>query len=433
MLEKSSGRKKMNLLRRVSIRILRERRKTIILAAAFFVISMLLLSGGAFVSGAREALKELREQFYVCMTVEQTIEGNSSNRIISPEMVEEVVAATKPDGFTGTNVCYLSMENIALIPGRFTMEKKEEATIARLISCRDSRLEREFTKEGFEIIEGRHLTGDDMGKAIISGKLAEWNGLGVGDTLRGVVTDNSLLAAKQGIGTEYEYEIVGLFAISEDSREPSSNRAECETHVNWIFIDEASGFEILENIRCNPRQYVNGLTLWSADPAKLPQMEAQLEALPGYDWEQYYVHTNSAEYDLAAKPMLRMERILFAFLLVVSVISALILGILLTMWNQERTREVAILLSIGCSKGNILLQLFIENLVLFITGFVVAIPVVIIMTVLLKRFIGYGQTGGLLWEYMAIGALECVLVLFVTLGSSISILRKKPKELLTVQ
>lgn len=433
MLGKSGEVKKINLLRRVSIRIRRERRKTITLVVVFFAISLLLLTGGVFVSGARVALKELREQFYVCMTVEQTLEGNADNMTISPKMVEEVVEATKPDSFTGTNVCYLSMENISLIPGRFTLEKKEEARIARLISCRDSRLEREFTKDGFEVIEGRHLNGKDVKKAIISKDLAEWNGLSVGDTLRGIVTDNSLIAAKQGIGTAYEYKIVGLFTVTGDMREASSARAECETHVNWIFIDEASGFEILENIRNKSRQYVNGLTLWTADPARLPQMEEALVALPGYDWEKYYIHTNSAEYNLAAQPMLRMERILVVFLLMVSIMAVLILGILLTMWNQERTHEIAILLSIGCSKRDILLQLFAENIVLFGVGYVAAIPTVVLITVFLERFVGYVQTGFLIQACLVVGAVECMLVLLVTLGSFLSILRKPPKELLVIQ
>lgn len=63
----------MKLMRRVSIRLKREQKKAMILAAAFWAISLLILSGTAFSSGVNAQLKELREQFFACLTIERTL------------------------------------------------------------------------------------------------------------------------------------------------------------------------------------------------------------------------------------------------------------------------------------------------------------------------------------------------------------------------
>lgn len=178
-------------------------------------------------------------------------------------------------------------------------------------------------REPFRLTEGRHLTAEDKKKVIISENLAEMNGLSIGDELRGVVTEDRVIGAKQGIGTGYAYEITGIFSIEEAQQGGSANRAECEMYENCMFIDEESGFEILENIRLTERQYLNGLTLWASDPADLYEMQDVVMAVPGYGWDVYFINTNAPEYEKSAEPMIRMEKIMGIFLLVVTGISSL--------------------------------------------------------------------------------------------------------------
>ena len=63
-------------------------------------------------------------------------------------------------------------------------------------------------------------------------------------------------------------------------------------------------------------------------------------------------------------------------LAVVLALGTVILTIILTMWNQERTGEMGIFLSMGFSKGKIMRKLIVENLLIFAGSFLIAVPVV---------------------------------------------------------
>lgn len=396
---------------------------------AFFTISLLILIGTALTEGVNNSLKELREQFFAFLTIERTL---SEESVVSKELAEYVVTETKPEGWTGRNVCYLSMENITLVPGMFTPQGDEAAQIAKIFSCGDTRLAREFSVEDFCLKEGRHLTRADEKKVMVSDTLAQLNGLSLGDKIYGVVTDNIVISAKQGIGTRYEYEIVGIFTM-EESATGSAQRAECEMAENFLFVDEQSGFEILEDTRLKEPQYTSGITLWMSDPAELSNLYHQIVSLPDYNWENFYINTNDVEYEQSAKPMRHMENIVLIFMLVIMVISMAILIVLLTMWNHERIHEMAILLSIGCSKRDIFTQLFLENEILFVIGYVIAMSVVQLLCLGVKGFTTIGEVQLTVSSLTVVGIAGTVLTALVTAASSIKIIRKPPRELLTMQ
>lgn len=422
---------RMTLWRRISIRLNRERKKAVVLAMAFFTLSLLTLTGIVLEEGVNSSLKELREQFFACLTIERTL---SEESVVSTQLAEYVTEEVKPTGWTGKNVFYLSMENIMLVPGLLVSQGDEAAQIAKFISCGDSRFVREFSIENYRIKEGRHLTREDEKKVIVSEALAEYNGLSLGDKVSGIVTDHLLISAKQGIGAAYEYEIVGIFTLEGGEGETgSSQRAECEMVENCLFVDEQSGLEILEDIHLREPQYTNGITLRVSDPAQLSDMYDKIISLPGYHWENFFINTNAAEYEQSAQPMTRMEKIVLVFMLIVVVICVSILIVLLTMWNHERIHEMAILLSIGCSKKDIFLQLFFENEVLFVTGYMVAALAVQLSCQVIKSVSAIGEIQLAAGSFALVGAAGTMLTALVTVASLIKIFRKSPKELLTVQ
>ncbi|NBH13002.1 ABC transporter permease [Lachnospiraceae bacterium] len=420
---------RMSLWRRIEIRIKRERKKAIVLTAAFFTLSLLILIGVVLETSVNNSLKELREQFFACLTIERTLDEES---VVSTKLAEDVVSAVKPKGWTGKNVYYLSMENISLIPGLFAPQGDEDALIAKFISCGDSRFVREFTNENFYLKEGRHLTREDEKKAIISDALAEYNGLSLGDKISSVVTDNLLISAKQGIGTRYEYEIVGIFTLK-DSETDTRQRAECEMLENCLFVDEQSGLQFLEDIRLSERQYTNGITIWVPDPAELPDLYDQMISLPDYNWEDFFINTNAEEYKQSAEPMMRMEQIVLIFMLIIIVISVLILIVLLTMWNHERIHEMAILLSIGCTKTNLFTQLFLENELLFSIGYIIAALAVQFSCHIIKSFTTIGEIRLAINILLLAGVAGTILTGLITAASLIKMFRKPPRELLTIQ
>lgn len=405
----------------------RRRRKTIVLALMFFVLCLLSLFSMMVQRSVETSLLELREQFFGSLTVEPTTD---SEYRVTPEVAKRAVEKLQPGGWTGRSVCYLSMEELYLLPGKFTQDGNPSMHISKIFAGRDSSLAREFTAKEVELIEGRHIQPDDQGKILISEALAELDGLKIGDSITGTVTDAAIIHAQSGIGTEYEFEIVGIFRVLKKAKS-SVVPAESEILENMMFADEDFGFSVTEEIWQMHAYYNMGITLWMKDPAKL---ENAMESLKGSeeepDWDHYLIRTNSVDYDRSAAPLRQMSMLVRIFLILIFAIGALLLTILLSMWNRERIPEIGILLSLGCSKGKVLQQLLVENTVLYLIGFGLAVPLALVGSVLLKAVISIEQGQFSAGGIGLVGVCGFLLCMIVTWISTIWIMRKNPMDIL---
>ena len=119
-------------------------------------------------------------------------------------------------------------------------------------------------------------------------------------------------------------------------------------------------------------------------------------------------------------------------LAVVLALGTVILTIILTMWNQERTREMGIFLSMGFSKGKIMRKLIVENLLIFAGSFLIAVPVVFFGV----RFLGsvLDISGAILkaGNVFVVGVGGFTFCAAVTALSSVKIMRVNPKEILVM-
>ena len=127
-----------------------------------------------------------------------------------------------------------------------------------------------------------------------------------------------------------------------------------------------------------------------------------------------------------------MEKILFLMLAVVLALGTVILAIILTMWNQERTREMGIFLSMGFAKRKIMERLIMENLLVFAGSFLIAVPVVFFGV----RFLGSALdiSGAVLkvGNVLAVGMGGLIFCAVITALSSVKIMRVNPKEILVM-
>lgn len=421
--------KEKGILYHAVLYLRRKKSRSAILAGIFFTLSVLVLAGITLTDAVGNSLEELRKQFYACLTVERTFDDEN---MVTPELGEEAAKVINPRKWSGTNTFYLSMKELSLIPGKFTSEGKEEAHTARMVSCTESVLGREFTEGKLKLTEGEHIQKGDTGKAVISEELAAANGLHIGDTITGTVTDEMIMRARSGVGNTYDFEIVGIFQVDPEADNASPQRAETEILSNYIFVDEKSGMDVQKDVWQEKTEYANGITFWIEDPALLTGALEKLQSIQGYDWDSYFINTNNVDYDRAAGPLTQMEKILFLMLAVVLALGTVILMIILTMWNQERTREMGIFLSMGLSKGKIMGKLIMENLIVFAGSFLLAVPFVFLGVRLLGNALDISgavlKTGNVLF----VGAGGLAFCAAVTALSSVKIMRVNPKEILTM-
>ncbi|MEY8390128.1 FtsX-like permease family protein [Lachnospiraceae bacterium 45-W7] len=408
--------------------LVRRRRKTVTLAIIFLVLSFSVLSGIMIFHSVEASLKELREQFYGYVAVNAVGDDNSR---ISQDLAARAAKEINADGWTGTTTCYLSVDDISLIPGRFTPLEEPAMSLTRLYSCRDSSLARDFTFGILSICQGRHLVSEDRKRALISENLAEINELHIGDRITCVVTDDITTHANAGLGSKYEFEITGIYRV-ESKQGDSTNRAECDILDNVIYVDEYTGFDIEKNIWCKPEFYTNGLTLWLKDPAQLEKAVQTLKNTQEFTQGDYHIESNSAEYDHSAAPMRQTEQIMFIFLIVISGIGAIFLIVTLSMWNKERMPENGILLSLGFQKKDIFLQLLFENSILFLVGFTAAVPLAFFCSHFLGSLISIGKITLFPGNILLAGIIVWILCVLTTLLSAVRIMKKAPAEIVNV-
>ena len=225
---------------------------------------------------------------------------------------------------------------------------------------------------------------------------------------------------------------MGIFQVDPEADNTSSQRAETEILSNYIYVDEKSGMDVQRDVWQEKTEYGNGIIFWIEDPVFLADALEKLQSIPGYNWESYFINTNNAEYDRAAGPLTQMEKILFLMLAVVLALGTVILAIILTMWNQERTREMGIFLSMGFAKRKIMERLIMENLLVFAGSFLIAVPVVFFGV----RFLGSALdiSGAVLkaGNVLAVGMGGLIFCAVITALSSVKIMRVNPKEILVM-
>ena len=145
------------------------------------------------------------------------------------------------------------------------------------------------------------------------------------------------------------------------------------------------------------------------------------------------------EYDIVSTPLESMQKLMNTIILIISIVSIIILALLLTIWIRGRKKEVGILLSIGKSKANIMLQIFTETFIVAIISFTASVPFSNLISKKAGMFLVSKVTTGATNLDVQIDAayllpLSLIGILLITVAviiSSWSIVCSKPKDILT--
>ena len=253
-----------------------------------------------------------------------------------------------------------------------------------------------FTAFGFSLVEGRHFTAEDTDAVIISKKLAERNGLKIGDQMSFA---SSYLAQRELYESEDDIQhvtltICGLMDVP-DAQEMGYDVAAVHSDPYNVVISSYEATKVLSNMY-HPEVCLQDLTVYlkSADDMDAFIRETQekltIENVFGSassyggmlgDGEDifsddtvvrerydrfaggdcfYTLYLDNEWYDIVAVPMESVRNLLGIFLLVVLVGSALVLALVAVLSLRGRRREFGILLAMGESKWKVIGQIFVE-------------------------------------------------------------------------
>lgn len=369
----------MQFLKRGSLYLFRHKIRSFILAAIICLATLLLLMGIAMQQASETAFGEIRsaagEKLVLQIDTDkagygQTIEqewGTGSvyqGDYITQDIIDKIltipgvseIGSTVSGGFFGAAV------NFEYLPAQYNSSITEYGAVAPYYLTINSEKADSFRNGYLQLTEGRHLSSEDEKAVMISNELAEYNDLHVGD----VITLYCLDADLMGYEAFVNLDIVGIFTGTEGKGENAysvSGRA-----GNQGFLS----YKTLRSVFGEMEVDYQKIDIFVDDFAEIEDIYDQVSSLPEIRNKTLMVDIDSEEYEAMSVPLNSMQNMVHIFMAIISLLFAVVLTLLQTVWIRERNKEVAILMSLGIAKRNIIAQLITEALMISCISFAVS-------------------------------------------------------------
>lgn len=436
----------MSITKRAWFCISRKKVKTIILFFILTLISTALLSSYSIKSTTRDMAQKIYETSNAGFSV-------TSKDKQSPFLLNDVKDIQKTSGIKNHNYRYDALgslvdKKVVKVEQKVQINNPDKR-LSNLVSLKGSTntsLENDFTSGIFRIEKGRGLTDKDSGKTIIHEELAKANGLKVGDKLKikgisingGNSSGNGPSQGNVVSGKDVELEIVGIFSgrKSETNRGLTSDATENTVFTDYKSSQKAMGY--------SDNDYkITASTFLVSNPKDIDKVIENVKKT-SVDFSKLSLTKNSKAFDSISTSLKSFGNIIDVMTLGIIIGSIVILSLVLIFWLRERIYEIGILLSIGISKLKIIGQFILEVIMISVGSYIVSILLGKLTSVFIfKGIVSSASEVGtenvfknvvprldIVNMFSTYGILLVIIGLSV-IGTSLIILHKKPKEILT--
>jgi hypothetical protein len=401
----------MGLAKRAWLYTTRKKGRSILLFLVLFVMATFMLAGLSMRGSADKAAAAVRESLgssfqlipvidyndpSLWITIEQADGGTSRGYNmpirLSGGLADAVMEVEGITGYNGVTRSFI-VTSLKLEPGfyqrvvqdRDFMESNPEILVnakyysssVELISNTESELSPFFRNGAFELVQGRHIgPGDDL-KVLISEEVAARNGLAIGDTFTGEVSQEEIddlyssLPDMRPAGP-YPFEVAGIYKVN-FGQEDTTYTPESAVPANFVFVNDAFMRRYQdEHMENNPyTEQFHELTFFVEDPEELDRVMADVKKLD-FNWQYLAVEYDDTAYRAAAGPLDAI--VTFATVLVVAMAAGCmaVLYLMISIWVRGRRREIGILRSMGEKNKKIMGQLLLECAMVAAAAFICA-------------------------------------------------------------
>lgn len=430
----------MTFVKRAGLYCLRKRFKTIILFLVLTLIATFMLTGIAIRDAANGVTADVQTAIGGKIELNLDTEGHMGSGqqnqwgtvygyngdLITEDLVK---AISKVDGVVDYNTedtaaYYGAGVDFKYLPAAFGLSYTPYGESSAYTATLSSEKCSSFQSGKYKLIDGRHITPDDKHVCLLSKELADYNKLSVGDKVKMYSLDADAIS---------EFEIIGIF----DGTEGTLGNALTvdEIPANCGYIDCATLFELFGDELNGYQQ----LTIYVEDPISVQNVYDRISALPELKEKTLKLSIDTDEYDVVSTPLESLQELVNTTIMIIAVVSVAILTLLLTIWIRGRRKEIGILLSIGKSKANIVLQLFTETFVVAASAFIASVPFSFSVATKAGEFLVSRVTTGTANLNVQIDAayliplylIGILLIGVSVIASSWTVVRSKPKDILT--
>lgn len=456
----------MDYKRRAGLYLLRKKGNAISIFLLIMVVSTFLISCFTLLTASEKLASDIRAAlgaaFYLRASTGVVSDENgemtvTENHIrITDNEIKQIQSCGDIAYHNPINYGYAKGEQLAQgNPITFIHGEKhtEDNNMGAVTALCYSALETDFVDEVLTLSTGRHITEADTNAILISSDVAAANGLSVGDKI--VLSSSELGEADgeyidvwSGERKEIVVTIVGIYDILEADANVTATAGRQENRI-YASIDVLTQLAASE-----PSVYTGEVGFYVTDPKTLDEIVSKVQQIEEIDWKTHFIRTNDFQYSKIADSLASLGDLIKILLACVSIVSAAILTLILTLRIRGRIPEAGILLGAGIPKGEIIKQFLLEVLFVAAAAFLFSYAVSfkishnlgnylladfqpnLISSAVLQSGISDAVnidsylTLGIGKTLMIYGCQLIVVVLSVLLSSA-SILKLKPREILT--
>lgn len=389
----------------------RKKSKTFILLLVLLFINSMILGSYMILHATEDSRITMQEK----MGTKAVLEVKGSDQFITENEVREI---RDMDGVISVN----RMADSAVYPVNFnpiTNSDSEEENNWKVTLLSYDELERDsaFSDLRYRLMKGDMITEGSGKGAVINFALADANGLEIGDEMEVGTETGSVINVK----------IIGVFVAGSERNQmdtlPAVNRIE-----NQIFIDNESYTGLSDNA---------GYRKIAVYTKKPDQIDVLVQELKDFLGSRVEITTADILYRQLEVPLNRIVRVMKLMLVFTLAAGVTITSILLCMWMRSRKREIAVFISMGKKKTDILMQVFMETAAVFCLSVFGACVIGSGMAGIMKELLMEENTAVLLSVSLQAGDIAamffaggCIAVIAVCI-SLLPILRANPKDILS--
>ncbi|PMC48677.1 macrolide ABC transporter ATP-binding protein/permease MacB [Streptococcus sp. UMB1385] len=344
----------MSIFNRAYLYIVRKKVRSSILFLIVTLISFFLLSGSVLNTTVNNISKNLYKDVNFGFTIESI---DKSNKEIEKDTLKKI---NEVDGVNQKN--YLYAKSVNVVDKKVVQENqnitisdemKNKSNLVMMNGITSTKNNIDFKSEVLKLEKGRHIEEIDQNKILIHEKFATINNLNLGDKIK--LEQN---------GITIELEIVGIY-----SGEKTNNFEGLSSDFieNTVYTDYNSSQKLLDYASNNR---VTSVEYGVNNPTKLDDIIRSVESL---GINNIAVSKSNKNYELVTSSVESITKLTNMIRIGSVIVGVVILSLVLMFWIRERLYEIGVLLSLGISKINLILQFVVETLMVTIFGFLSAL------------------------------------------------------------
>ena len=358
----------MDCKKRAGLYLLRKKGKAISIFLLIMVVSTFLISCFSLLTASEKLASDIRgalgAAFYLRASTGVVSDENgemtvTENHIrITDNEIKRIQNCGNIAYYNPINYGYAKGEQLTFIHGE---KHTEDNNMGAVTALRYSALETDFADEVLALAAGRHITEADTNAVLISSEVTAVNGLFVGDKI--VLSSSELGEADgeyidvwSGERKETVVTIVGIYDILEADANVTATAGRQENRI-YASIDVLTQLAASE-----PSVYTGEVGFYVTDPKTLDEIVSKVRQIKEIDWKTHFIRTNDFQYSKISDSLTSLGDLIKILLACVSIVSAAILTLILTLRIRGRIPEAGILLGAGIPKGEIIKQFLLEVL-----------------------------------------------------------------------